>query len=108
MISSSNHKLEDNIPWGYTETATAVQQGGHTTLASPFVATTPSKLHPLTVSNASKQALTERSIALQATEHYYGSVPVRTSDMCGTYIVKIDGRRKNGERLLGYASFVVK
>ena len=32
----------------------------------------------------------------------------RTSDMCGTYIVKIDGRRKNGERLLGYASFVVK
>lgn len=68
---------------GMTETVTAVQQGGHITLASPFVATTPSKLHPLTVSTASQQALTERSIALQATEHYYKARPIQTKEIEG-------------------------
>ena len=68
---------------GMTETVTAVQQGGHITLASPFVATTPSKLHPLTVSTMWKQPLTERSIALQATEHYYGVAPTQTGEIEG-------------------------
>lgn len=68
---------------GMTETVTAVQQGGHITLTSPFVATTPSKLQPLTVSTMWKQALTERSIALQATEHYYGAAPIQTGEIEG-------------------------
>ena len=63
---------------GMTEVVTAVRQGGHITLASPFVATTPSKLQPLTVSATWKQALAERSIALQATEHYYGPAQTQT------------------------------
>ena len=32
----------------------------------------------------------------------------RTSDMRGTYIVKVEGRTKEGEKLIGYASFQVK
>ena len=32
----------------------------------------------------------------------------RTSDMCGTYIVKVEGRTKKGDKLIGYASFQVK
>lgn len=68
---------------GMTETVTAVRQGGHITLASPFVATVPDRLEPLTVSTAWQQALTERSIALQATEHYYGPAPARTEEIEG-------------------------
>ena len=68
---------------GMTEAVTAVRQGGHITLASPFVATPPEKLQPLTVSTMWKQALTERSIALQATEHYYGAAPIQTGEIEG-------------------------
>ena len=68
---------------GMTETVTAVQQGGYITLTSPFVPTTPNKLQPLTVSTMWKQALTERSIALQATEHYYGAAPIQTGEIEG-------------------------
>jgi hypothetical protein len=31
-----------------------------------------------------------------------------TSDMRGTYIVKVEGRTKDGEHLIGYTSFDVK
>lgn len=90
---------------GMTETVTAVQQGGHITLASPFVATTPGKLHPLTVSNASKQALTERSIALQATEHYYGSAPVRTEEIVG-YLTGLEpDKRYDLDKYRRFATF---
>lgn len=68
---------------GMTEAVTAVRQGGHITLASPFVATPPEKLQPLTVSTARRQALTERSIALQATEHYYEPAPVQIGEPKG-------------------------
>ena len=68
---------------GMTETVTAVQQGGHITLTSPFVATTPDKLQPITISTAWQQALTERSIALQATEHYYESTPAQIGEIEG-------------------------
>lgn len=68
---------------GMTEAVTAVRQGGHITLASPFVATPPEKLQPLTVSTARRQALTERSIALQATEHYYEPAPVQIGEAKG-------------------------
>jgi len=68
---------------GMTETVTAVQQGGHITLASPFVATIPAKLQPLTVSTAWQKALTERSIALQATEHYYEPRPTTIKEIEG-------------------------
>lgn len=70
---------------GMTETVTAVQQGGHITLASPFVATTPDKLYPLTISTVWQQALTERSIALQATEHYYEPIPTQTKEIEGFF-----------------------
>ena len=65
---------------GMTEAVTAVGQGGHITLTSPFVATPPERLHPLTVSTAQRQAWTERSIALQANEHYYGTAPAQTGE----------------------------
>lgn len=68
---------------GMTETVTAVRQGGHITLASPFVATTPNKLLPLTVSTSLQQALTERSIALQANEHYYKPASTQTGEIKG-------------------------
>lgn len=68
---------------GMTETVTAVQRSGHITLTSPFVATAPQRLHPLTVSTASRQALTERNIALQATEHYYGPMPAQVAEIAG-------------------------
>ena len=68
---------------GMTEAVTAVRQGGHITLAYPFVATPPEKLQPLTVSTARRQALTERSIALQATEHYYEPAPVQIGEPKG-------------------------
>ena len=68
---------------GMTEAVTAVRQGGHITLASPFVATPPEKLQPLTVSTVRRQALTERSIALQATEHYYEPAPVQIGEPKG-------------------------
>lgn len=68
---------------GMTEAVTAVRQGGHITLASPFVATPPEKLQPLTVNTARRQALTERSIALQATEHYYESTPTQIGEIEG-------------------------
>lgn len=68
---------------GMTETVTAVQRGGHITLTSPFVTTAPQRLHPLTVSTASRQALTERNIALQSTEHYYGSMPAQAAEIAG-------------------------
>jgi hypothetical protein len=32
----------------------------------------------------------------------------RTSDMCGTYIVKVEGRTPDGKTVCGYASFEVK
>lgn len=32
----------------------------------------------------------------------------QTSDMCGTYIVKVEGRTKGGEHLIGYTSFDVE
>jgi len=32
----------------------------------------------------------------------------RTSDMHGTYIVKVEGRTKNGKKMIEYASFEVK
>lgn len=32
----------------------------------------------------------------------------RTSDMCGTYIVKVEGRTQDGKTVCGYASFEVK
>ena len=68
---------------GMTETVTSVQQGGHITLTSPFVATAPNKLQPLTISTGWQQALTERSIALQATEHYYGPTSTQTGEIEG-------------------------
>ncbi len=68
---------------GMTEIVTSVRQGGHVTLASPFVATTPSKLQPLTISTDWQQALTERSIALQANEHFYGAAPVQIGEIEG-------------------------
>lgn len=68
---------------GMTEMVTGVQRGGHIILASPFVATAPQRLHPLTVSTAARQALTERNIALQATEHYYGPMPTHTAEIAG-------------------------
>ena len=68
---------------GMTETVTAVRQGGHIVLTSPFVAIVPDKLQPLTVSTAWQRALTERCIALQATEHYHGQVSVQTGEIEG-------------------------
>ena len=68
---------------GMTETVTTVRQGGYITLASPFVATTPDKLQPLNVSTIWQEALTERSIALQATEHYYGPAPIQIGEIEG-------------------------
>ena len=32
----------------------------------------------------------------------------RTSDMCGTYLVKVEGRTPAGQTIQGYTSFVVK
>ena len=32
----------------------------------------------------------------------------QTSDMCGTYIVKVEGRTQSGEHLIGYTSFQVE
>ena len=83
--TDSQGRITFNTPIlkGMTEVVTAVQQGGYITLASPFVATTPSKLKPLTVSTTWQQALTERSIALQATEHYYGPAPVQIGEIEG-------------------------
>lgn len=68
---------------GMTEAVTTVRQGGHITLTSPFVATTPERLQPLAVGTGSRQALTERSIALQATEHFYGPAPAPTGEIEG-------------------------
>lgn len=68
---------------GMTEIVTSVRRGGHVTLASPFVSTIPSKLQPLTVSTARQQALAERSVALQATEHYYGPAQTQTENIKG-------------------------
>ena len=78
-------RLTFNTPLlkGMTEMVTAVRKGGHIILTSPFVATTPDRLQPLTVSTAWQQALTERSIALQATEHYYGPAPAQSGEIEG-------------------------
>ena len=93
--TDSRGRLTFNTPIlkGMTEVVTAVQEGGHITLASPFVATTPSKLQPLTVSTTWQQALTERSIALQATEHYYGPAPVQIGEIEG-YLTELKPHKR--------------
>ena len=93
--TDSRGRLTFNTPIlkGMTEVVTAVQQGGYITLASPFVATTPSKLKPLTVSTTWQQALTERSIALQATEHYYGPAPVQIGEIEG-YLTELKPHKR--------------
>ena len=78
---------------GMTEIVTSVRRGGHVTLASPFVATTPSKLQPLTVSTGRQQALTERSIALQATEHYYGPAQTQIENIKG-YLTGLEPHKR--------------
>ena len=79
---------------GMTEIVTSVRQGGHVTLASPFVATTPSKLQPLTVSTFRQQALAERSIALQATEHYYGPAQTQTEYNIKGYLTELEPHKR--------------
>ena len=93
--TDSQGRITFNTPIlkGMTEVVTAVQQGGYITLASPFVATTPSKLKPLTVSTTWQQALTERSIALQATEHYYGPAPVQIGEIEG-YLTELKPHKR--------------
>ena len=93
--TDSQGRITFNTPIlkGMTEVVTAVQQGGYITLASPFVATTPSKLKPLTVSTTWQQALTERSIALQATEHYYGPAPVQIDEIEG-YLTELKPHKR--------------
>ena len=57
---------------GVKEVVAGMNGTGHLELISPFVATAPEALQPITLYRQYEEALTERSIALQATEHFYG------------------------------------
>lgn len=57
---------------GVKELVTSISGTGHLELLSPFVATPPEKLQPITVYHQYESALTERSMALEVTEHFYG------------------------------------
>ena len=57
---------------GVKEVVAGMNGTGHLELLSPFVATAPETLQPITLYRQQEEALTERSIALQATDHFYG------------------------------------
>lgn len=56
---------------GVKEVITGINGEGHLELLSPFIATPPAKMHPITLYHAYEEALTDRSLALQATNHFY-------------------------------------
>ena len=56
---------------GVTEVVTATGGKGHLQPLSPFVATPPTKMRPITLYRQDEKALKERSIALQTTDYFY-------------------------------------
>lgn len=56
---------------GVKEVVTATNGEGYLQPVSPFVATPPAEMRPITLYRQHEIPLTERSIALQATEHFY-------------------------------------
>jgi len=64
------HFYTTSLP-GVTEIVTATIGEGHLQPLSPFVATPPAQMRPITLYRQHKEPLTERSIAVQVTEHFY-------------------------------------
>ena len=58
---------------GVTEVVTGMTGEGHLELLTPFVATPPAQMRPITLYRSYEESLTERSVALQATDHFFGS-----------------------------------
>lgn len=56
---------------GVKEVITGIEGEGHLELASPFVATPPAQMQSITLYRQYEDALTERSLALQATDHFF-------------------------------------
>ena len=56
---------------GVTEVVTATGGKGHLQPLSPFVATPPTKMRPITLYKQDEEALKERSIALQTMDYFY-------------------------------------
>ena len=61
---------------GVTEVVTAMNGEGYLQPVSPFVATPPAQMRPVSLYGQYEKPLTERSLALQATDYFYpGSTP---------------------------------
>ena len=60
---------------GVTEVVTATSGAGYLQPVSPFVATPPAQMRPLTLYGQYEKPLTERSLALQAAAYYYPKSP---------------------------------
>lgn len=56
---------------GVKEVVTGIRGEGHLELVSPFIATPPAQMRPITLYRSYEEALTERSLALQATDHFF-------------------------------------
>ena len=56
---------------GVKEMITGMEGKGHLELVSPFIATPPAQMQPITLYRTYEEALTERSLALQAIDHFF-------------------------------------
>ena len=84
------HFYTTSLP-GITEIVTATGGKGHLEPLSPFVATPPAQMRPITLYRKYEEALTERSIALQSTDYFYPKsepAPVPKEDWLSTIVPK--------------------